>query len=82
MTLEIDGYRLIRNGESITGTDAFEPNAGRVGNYLDMSTVVTVDFSGVRVTPLICPRIIILLWVIIHQIALTVALGDLSPKKL
>ena len=32
-TLEIDGSRLIRNGESITGTDAFELNAGRVGNY-------------------------------------------------
>ena len=53
-----------------------------LGITLDMSTVVTVDFSGVRVTPLIYPRIIILLWVIIHQIAQTVALGDLSPKKL
>ena len=54
----------------------------KLGCTLDMFTVVTVDFLDVRVIPLIYPRIIILLWVIIHQIAQTVALGDLSPKKL
>ena len=32
-TLEIEGSGLLRNGEPITGSNAFELNAGRIGNY-------------------------------------------------